>query len=172
MIVLIELLLTLLSKKATSSDFLPHWPMVAIVPQLKACTAYLQLSIYSNIQRNLSIKDSPIKDNSPMRTVSVSKPHRAMFKYISELGTPLYTGLPAWVPMVSTIERFLCILVSFVFSWTTLRLKTIVEPPKQPSEHWCAVCIPYDGFLSTKAWHLHIVLNPNFPTCAIIAVVR
>ena len=66
MIVLLELLLTLLSKKATSSDFLPHWPMVAIVPQLKACTAYLQLSIYSNIQRNLSIKDSPIKDNSPM----------------------------------------------------------------------------------------------------------
>ena len=48
------------------------------------------------------------RDISLLRTLSQSRWHRAVYKSTSELRTPLYTGQPVWVPMVSSIQRFHC----------------------------------------------------------------
>ena len=44
-----------------------------------------------------------------MRTLSTVPNHRAVSKFTSELGTPLYTGQPPGSQRVSSIERFRCI---------------------------------------------------------------
>ena len=67
-----------------------------------SCVHIHQREILSMMQWNLSTKDALNKGH-----LLLSQSHRAVYKSISELGTPLHRTA-TWVPIVSAIERFHC----------------------------------------------------------------